>query len=84
VLFRSVSNRLLEALYYGRPILTNSTAKLLYNKLEHLHHIFISDDYKDYPTIVRVLLKMIRYLKNLAWELRRLISTTSQQEDTVY
>jgi len=66
VFFRSVSNRLLEALYYGRPILTNSTAKLLHNKLEHLRHVFISDDYKDYPRIVRVLLKDDSLLEELS------------------
>jgi len=57
---------LLEALYYGRPILTNSTAKLLHNKLEHLRHVFIFDDYKDYPRIVRVLLKDDSLLEELS------------------
>ncbi|MGB9826901.1 MAG: glycosyltransferase [Thermosphaera sp.] len=66
VFFRSLSNRLLEALYYKRPILTNSYAKLLHNKLEHLRHIFISDNYSEYPNIVRELVKNEALLEELA------------------
>jgi glycosyltransferase involved in cell wall biosynthesis len=66
IFFKSVSNRLLEALYYGKPVLTNSVAKLLHNKLEHLCHIFISDNYIEYPNIVRRLLKNEILLKELA------------------
>jgi len=66
IFFKSVSNRLLEALYYGRPILTNSTAKLLHSKLEHLRHIFISDNYQEYPQIVRMLLKNDALLEELS------------------
>jgi glycosyltransferase involved in cell wall biosynthesis len=65
IFFRSISNRLLEALYYGRPILTNSVAKLLHIKLEHLHHVFISDNYVEYPSIVRRLLKNETLLEEL-------------------
>jgi hypothetical protein len=57
---------LLEALYYGRPILTNSNAKVLHNKLEHLHHVFISDNYVEYPCIIRRLLKNETFLEELA------------------
>jgi glycosyltransferase involved in cell wall biosynthesis len=66
IFFRSISNRLIEALYYGKPILTNSYAKLLHNKLEHLHHVFISDNYTQYPNIVRRLLKNETLLEELA------------------
>ena len=66
IFFRSLSNRLLEALYYGRPILTNSNAKILHNKLEHSHHVFISDNYAEYPSIIRGLLKNEAMLDDLA------------------
>jgi glycosyltransferase involved in cell wall biosynthesis len=66
IFFKSLSNRLLEALYYGKPILTNTTAKLLHNKLEHLYHVFISDNYIKYPNIVRKLLKTEALLEELA------------------
>jgi glycosyltransferase involved in cell wall biosynthesis len=63
---RALSNRLLEALYYGRPILTNIYAKLIFKKLEHLHHIFISDNYAEYPSIIRKLFKNEALLEELA------------------
>ncbi|MEM3546182.1 MAG: glycosyltransferase [Candidatus Bathyarchaeia archaeon] len=66
VFFRSVSNRLLEALFYGKPILTNTTASLIHNRLKHLHHVFISDNYPEYPSIVRRLLKDDALLQELA------------------
>ena len=66
IFFRSLSNRLLGALYYGKPILTNSYAKVLHNKLEHLRHVFISNDYAEYPNIIRKLLKNEAFLEELA------------------
>jgi len=66
IFFRSISNRLLEALYYGRPVLTNSVAKLLHNKLKHSHHVFISENYVEYPSIIRGLLKNEDLLEELA------------------
>jgi glycosyltransferase involved in cell wall biosynthesis len=66
VFFKSLSNRLLEALYYGRPILTNRNAKVLHNKLEHSRHVFISDNYAEYPNIIRGLLKNEALLEKLA------------------
>jgi glycosyltransferase involved in cell wall biosynthesis len=66
IFFRSLSNRLLEALYYGRPTLTNSIAKLLHNKLEHLHHVFISDNYAEYPSIIKELFRNEALLEELA------------------
>jgi glycosyltransferase involved in cell wall biosynthesis len=66
VFSRSISNRLLEALYYGRPILTNSIAKLLHNKLEHIRHVFISDNYVEYPNLIRRMLKNEALLEGLA------------------
>jgi len=66
IFFRSLSNRLLEALYYGRPILTNSIARLLHDKLEHSHHVFVSDNYSEYPSIIIGLLKNEALLEELA------------------
>jgi glycosyltransferase involved in cell wall biosynthesis len=71
IFFKSVSNRLLEALYYGKPILTNNTAKIIHNKLEHSHHVFISDNYHEYPDIVRKLLKNEALLEELALGAKR-------------
>jgi glycosyltransferase involved in cell wall biosynthesis len=65
IFYRSLSNRLLEALYYGRPVLTNGTAKLVHNKLEHLQHIYISDDYASYPNVIRRLIKNEALLEEL-------------------
>jgi glycosyltransferase involved in cell wall biosynthesis len=39
---RNISNRLLEALFYGKPIITSEIAKLLHPELEHGKHMFIS------------------------------------------
>jgi glycosyltransferase involved in cell wall biosynthesis len=64
--FKSVSNRLLEALYYGKPILTNHTAKILYPELVHLDHLFMSDSYCQYPEMVRKLLKDDANLESLS------------------
>lgn len=63
--FKSVSNRLLEALYYGKPMLTNHTAKILYPELGHLDHLFMSDDYGQYPEIAGKLLKDDAMLESL-------------------
>jgi len=65
VFFRSLSNRLLEALYYGRPILTNSTAQTLYAEVSHMDHLFISDNYTEYPKIVSELFKDEHSLETL-------------------
>jgi glycosyltransferase involved in cell wall biosynthesis len=39
---RSISNRLLEALFYGKPIVTSEVVKLIHPELEHKKHLFIS------------------------------------------
>ncbi len=64
--FNSVSNRLLETLFYGKPLLTNTTSKLLHNKLEHMHHVYFSDNYDEYPNIVRKLLENVDLLDKLS------------------
>lgn len=66
IFFKSVSNRLLEALYYGKPILTNSTAKLLHRELKHMRHLFISDNYMNYPNIIRGMLSNDALLEELS------------------
>jgi len=64
--FKSVSNRLLESLYYGKPTLTNTFAKIVFNRLQHLHHVFISDRIDEYPGIVRNLMKDDLLLERLS------------------
>jgi glycosyltransferase involved in cell wall biosynthesis len=39
---RSISNRLIEALFYGKPIVTSEVVKLIHPELEHKKHLFIS------------------------------------------
>ena len=56
VFFKSFSNRLLEAFFYGKPILTNSTAILLHKELKHLQHVYVSNKYDKYPDIIKNLL----------------------------
>ncbi len=51
VFSKSVSNRLLEALYYQKPILTNTVATLLHKELSS-ENVFLSDDFTNYPQIV--------------------------------
>ncbi|MEM2510415.1 MAG: glycosyltransferase [Candidatus Methanomethylicia archaeon] len=57
IFFKSVSNRLLESLFYGKPILTNSFAKICHNRLEHLYHVYISDRYDEYSNVVKEIIK---------------------------
>jgi len=56
VFFRAVSNRILEALFYMKPILTNSYVKEIFPELEHGRNIYISDEYRKYPYLVHMLL----------------------------
>jgi len=44
ITFLSISNRFLEALFYGRPIITTSYAKYLHPELIHERHIYITDN----------------------------------------
>jgi glycosyltransferase involved in cell wall biosynthesis len=53
---RSISNRLIEALFYGRPIVTSEVAKLIHPELEHKKHLFIS----SWNTIVDDTIKLLK------------------------
>jgi glycosyltransferase involved in cell wall biosynthesis len=53
---RSVSNRLLEALFYGKPIITTETVRSLYPELTHGEHVYIST-WKNIPSAA---LKLVR------------------------
>jgi glycosyltransferase involved in cell wall biosynthesis len=55
IFYRSVSNRLLEALFYKKPILTNSIALELHPVLKDV--VIMSNNYYRYPEIIKVLLK---------------------------
>ncbi len=46
---RNISNRLLEALFYGRPIVTSEIARFIHPELIHKEHVYISnwDDVVD-------------------------------------
>uniref|UniRef100_A0A7J2U351 Glycosyltransferase family 1 protein n=1 Tax=Ignisphaera aggregans TaxID=334771 RepID=A0A7J2U351_9CREN len=39
---RSISNRLLETLFYGKPIVTSEVARLIHPELENKKHLFVS------------------------------------------
>ena len=53
---KSISNRLLEALFYGKPIIISEIAKLLHPELEHRKHVFIS----TWDTIVEDAIKILK------------------------
>lgn len=63
VFFKSVSNRLLEALFYRKPILTNSIALELHPELRDC--VIVSNDYNKYPEIIKDLLKQDAVLDEL-------------------
>jgi hypothetical protein len=63
VFFKSVSNRLLEALFYKKPILTNSIALELHPELRDC--VIVSDNYNKYPEIIKDLLKQSTILEEL-------------------
>jgi hypothetical protein len=65
VFFRAVSNRILEALFYGKPILTNSYIREIFPELKHGISVYISDRYEKYPHIVRSLLNSSNTLEGL-------------------
>jgi hypothetical protein len=52
VRFKSVSIRLLEALFYGKAILTTSATRELFPDLINLYHVYTSDDFHSYPYII--------------------------------
>jgi len=51
---RNISNRLLEALFYGKPIVTSEVVKLIHPELEHKKHLYIS----SWDTIVDDVIKL--------------------------
>jgi len=53
---RSISNRLLEALFYGKPIVTSEVVRLIHPELEHKKHLLIS----SWDTIVDDAIKFLR------------------------
>lgn len=53
---RSISNRLIEALFYGKSIVTSEVAKLLHPELQHRKHLFIS----SWNTIVNEVIKLLK------------------------
>ena len=53
---RSISNRLLEALFYGKPVITTEIAKYVHPELEHKRHVFIS----TWDTIVEDSIKLLK------------------------
>lgn len=52
---RNISNRFLEALFYGKPIVTSEIVKFIHPELEHGRHIFIS----TWDTIIEDSLKLL-------------------------
>lgn len=61
---RNISNRLIEALFYGKPIVTSEVAKLIHPELERRKYLFIS----SWNTIINdtiMLLKDEDLLKSL-------------------
>jgi glycosyltransferase involved in cell wall biosynthesis len=53
---RNISNRLLEALFYGKPIVTSEVVKLIHPELEHKKHLFTS----SWDTIVNDAIKLLK------------------------
>jgi hypothetical protein len=63
---RSISNRLIEALYYGKPIITNKIAQILHPELKHGVHVHIIHRGNEYPNIIREIYKNDLYLDELS------------------
>ena len=53
ITFLSISNRLLEALFYGKSTITTIYAKYLHPELIHGKHVYITDNFVE--DIVRLL-----------------------------
>jgi glycosyltransferase involved in cell wall biosynthesis len=62
ITFLSISNRFLEALFYGKPIVTTTYAKYLHPELIHGQHIYVSNNIVQ---DVKKLLKLEEVLKAL-------------------
>jgi len=65
VFWGTTSNRLIEAFYYGKPILTNTMAKHLFPELKHKKNAYFSDRYDKYGQIVNMLCNSSDLLKEL-------------------
>jgi hypothetical protein len=66
VMTTSISNRLNEALFYGKAIISTSTSKRLHPELIHGKNIIISDEYWRYGQIVKDLLANPDSVRDLA------------------
>jgi len=53
---RNISNRLLEALFYGKPIITTEVVRYIHPELGHKRHVFIS----TWDTIVEDSIKLLK------------------------
>jgi glycosyltransferase involved in cell wall biosynthesis len=62
----AVSNRLLEGLFYSKPIMTNSVSARLHPELKHMKNVYISDKYDEYGEQVGRLLGSDRELQDLS------------------
>jgi glycosyltransferase involved in cell wall biosynthesis len=62
ITFLSISNRFIEALFYGKPIVTTIYAKYLHPELIHGQHIYVSNNIVQ---DVKKLLKLEEVLKSL-------------------
>ena len=63
---RSISNRLIEALYFQKPIITNKMAQILHPELIHGIHIHVVTKEEDYPNEIRKIYKNDDYLAILS------------------
>ncbi len=70
IFYKTVSNRLLEAIFYSKPILTNSTAVRLHPELKQCPGILISDNYENYWKIVKELISNPGYAKHITYSLK--------------
>jgi hypothetical protein len=63
---RSISNRLIEALYYGKPIITNKMAQVLHPELKHGTHVHIVHREDYYPNAIKEMYEDDQYLNELS------------------
>jgi hypothetical protein len=65
IFLSSVSNRFLEAMNYGCPIMTNSTVIKLYPELKEELNIVFNDNYLKYPSIIAKIIRDEEYVNIL-------------------
>lgn len=63
---RNISNRLIEAIYYGTAIISSELVKIIHPELEHMRHVYIS----SWDAIVEDTINIIRR-ESVLEELRR-------------